>query len=70
MGKQNIGTINMNELMLNQRKFTTSEIGRGTYIGKSKKGKGSYNRKQKYKKNYKNDDSSFFMHKKIGISLF
>jgi hypothetical protein len=38
-------TINVNELMLNSRKFTTSEISRGTGIHKSKKGKGSYTRK-------------------------
>jgi hypothetical protein len=38
-------TINMNELELNQRKFSTSEIGRGTGIHKNKKGKGSYTRK-------------------------
>jgi hypothetical protein len=36
----------------NCRKFNTSEIGRGIYIGKSKKGKGSYNRKAKHKKSY------------------
>lgn len=63
--KETIGTINMNELALNQRKFTTSEIGRGIGVHKSKKGKGSYTRKQKYKTNYKNKDNwSFFMHKK------
>lgn len=38
-------TINMNELELNQRKFSTSEIGRGVGIHKNKKGKGSYTRK-------------------------
>lgn len=42
-------TINMNELQLNQRKFTTSEIGRGIGIQKPKKGKGSYVRTEKYK---------------------
>lgn len=41
-------TINMNELQLNQRKFTTSEIGRGIGIQKPKKGKGSYSRREKY----------------------
>lgn len=46
-------TIDMNELNLNRRKFTTSEIGRGTGIQKNKKGKGSYTRK-----NIKCDDSS------------
>jgi len=40
--------INMNEIQLNQRKFTTSEIGRGIGITIAGKGKGSYNRK-KYK---------------------
>jgi hypothetical protein len=43
--------INYNELNLNCRKFTTSEIGRGIGIHKKKKGKGSYNRKNKHKKN-------------------
>lgn len=42
-------TIDMNELQLNQRKFTTSEIGRGTGVQKPKKGRGSYTRKEKYK---------------------
>jgi hypothetical protein len=46
-------TIDMNELNLNRRKFTTSEIGRGIGIEKSKKGKGSYTRK-----NVKYDNSS------------
>jgi hypothetical protein len=44
-------TIDMNELMLNRRKFTTSEISRGTGVHKVKKGKGSYIRKNKYKDN-------------------
>ena len=39
--------IDMNELQLNQRKFTTSEIGRGIGIQASKKGKGSYSRTRK-----------------------
>ena len=34
-------TIDMNKLNLNRRKFNTSEIGRGTGIQNSKKGKGS-----------------------------
>ena len=38
-------TIDMNKLNLNRRKFTTSEIGRGTGVQKNKKGKGSYTRK-------------------------
>jgi hypothetical protein len=38
-------SIDMNKLNLNRRKFTTSEIGRGTGIQKNKKGKGSYTRK-------------------------
>ena len=37
-------TIDMNALQLNQRKFTTSEIGRGIGIHGAKKGKGSYSR--------------------------
>lgn len=36
----------------NCRKFTTSEIGRGIYISKAGKGKGSYTRKAKHKKSY------------------
>ena len=47
-------SIDMNKLNLNRRKFTTSEIGRGTGIEKNKKGKGSYTRK-----NVKSDDSSY-----------
>ena len=38
-------SIDMNKLNLNRRKFTTSEIGRGTGVQKNKKGKGSYTRK-------------------------
>ena len=60
MKKQKVGTINMMELQLNSRKFTTSEIGRGTYVGKSKKGKGSYTRKFKHKKREDNGYPSFF----------
>jgi stalled ribosome alternative rescue factor ArfA len=41
MKKEKI-TINKNELLLNSRKFTTSEIGRGTGVFRAKKGKGSY----------------------------
>ena len=40
-------TIDMNALQLNQRKFTTSEIGRGIGIQAAKKGKGSYSRTRK-----------------------
>lgn len=47
--------INMNELMLNCRKFTTSEIGRGVGIHKSNKGKGSYRRKEKHNQGYNSD---------------
>ena len=47
-------SIDMNKLNLNRRKFTTSEIGRGTGIEKNKKGKGSYTRK-----NVNADDSSY-----------
>lgn len=46
-------SIDMNKLNLNRRKFNSSEIGRGTGIQKSKKGKGSYTRK-----NVKFDNSS------------
>lgn len=46
-------TIDMNKLELNQRKFNTSEISRGTGIHKTKKGKGSYTRKNiKYNDDY------------------
>jgi hypothetical protein len=38
-------SIDMNELNLNRRKFDTTEIGRGIGVQKSKKGKGSYTRK-------------------------
>lgn len=43
-------TINPNEFK--DRMFTTSEIGRGTGIHKAKKGKGSYNRKEKHKRQH------------------
>jgi stalled ribosome alternative rescue factor ArfA len=49
MKKEKI-TINKNKLLLNSRKFTTSEIGRGTGVFRAKKGKGSYTRKEKYRK--------------------
>jgi stalled ribosome alternative rescue factor ArfA len=42
-------TIDINELMLNSRKFVTSEISRGTGIHNAKKGNGSYTRKNKHK---------------------
>lgn len=41
-------TINVNEIALNSRKFVTTEISRGTGIHKSKKGKGSYTRKNNH----------------------
>jgi len=44
---------NLNIIALNQKKFTTSEIGRGIGIQLTKKGKGSYIRQEKHKK--KND---------------
>lgn len=47
-------TIDINKLNLNRRKFTTSEIGRGIGIEKSKKGKGSYTRR-----NINLNDSSY-----------
>lgn len=50
--KKEIIKISKTELQLNSRKFTTSEIGRGIGYQPIKKGKGSYNRKPKYKKNY------------------
>jgi hypothetical protein len=56
------GTINMMELTLNQRKFSTSEIGRGIGIQKPKTGKGSYTRKSKHGKsdNYDKDNYQIF----------
>lgn len=47
--------INVNEIALNQRKFTTSEIGRGIGVQDSKKGKGSYKRKDKHKKKWSDE---------------
>lgn len=53
--QKSAGIINMMELTLNQRKFTTSEIGRGIGIESSKK---TYNRKEKHKSaNDHKDDS-------------
>lgn len=60
MKKQKVITINMMDLMLNQRKFTTSEIGRGCGIEKPKKGKGSYNRKSKHNKSYNNHNDDCY----------
>ncbi len=55
-------SIDANKIALNQRKFETSEIGRGIGIHKAKKGKGSFTRKVKHKKNYGRDDyGSFFI---------
>lgn len=45
----NVIIIDVNSINLNSRKFTTSEIGRGTGTIKPKKGKGSFRRKKKYK---------------------
>lgn len=45
-------TINMNELQLNQRHFTTSEVGRGIGVHKPAKGKGSYRRNEKHRAAY------------------
>jgi len=45
-------TIDVNKINLNQRKFVTSEIGRGIGIQPSSKGKGSYNRNTKHKKKW------------------
>ena len=42
-------TIDVNAIQLNQQKFTTSEIGRGTGVHKTKKDKAK-SRKQKHKK--------------------
>jgi hypothetical protein len=61
-------SIDMNELNLNRRKFDTTEIGRGIGVQKSKKGKGSYTRK-----NAKFADNScgyFFIHSYIKRKTF
>lgn len=60
-------TINARAIALNQRKFTTSEIGRGIGAHKIKKGKGSYNRKSKNRRGQDNFDlvSFFKCHSKI-----
>lgn len=39
------------------RMFTTSEIGRGIGIHKAKKGKGSYNRKEKHRSQHSIENS-------------
>lgn len=39
------------------RMFTTSEIGRGVGVHKSKKGKGSYTRRAKHRSQYSNEDN-------------
>lgn len=57
-------TIDVNAINLNSRKFTTSEISRGTGIHKSKKGKGSYTRK-----NVKVNDDSYGCFVRISISF-
>lgn len=51
-------TINRNELALNSRKFDTAEISRGIGVQRAKKGKGSYNRKDKHRKQYNWDGNS------------
>jgi len=48
--KGNGFVIDVNEIQLNQRKFTTSEIGRGVGIEPAKKGRRSYRRRKKYQK--------------------
>lgn len=52
--------INPNEIALNQRKFNSDEIIRGVCVYSSKKGKGSYNRKERHKKEYSRDDYTPF----------
>jgi hypothetical protein len=49
-------TINVNEIALNQRKFTTSEIGRGIGVEDTKKGRGSYKRRKKHQKKLEGDE--------------
>ena len=46
----------INKNAIKTRTFTTSEIGRGVGVHSIKKGKGSYSRKAKYKKQYKSND--------------
>ncbi|WP_297419753.1 hypothetical protein [Clostridium sp.] len=60
--KTNVISFTISVDPFNCRKFTTSEIGRGVYIGKSKKGKGSYNRKAKHKTSY---DSFLFFNTRL-----
>ena len=50
MKKQKPIIIDVNKIALNQRKFTTSEIGRGIGMHEIKKGKGSYKRRAKHQK--------------------
>lgn len=47
--------INPNEIKV--RTFNTQEIGRGIGCQKVKKGKGSYTRKEKHRKQYNSDNS-------------
>jgi hypothetical protein len=49
-------TIIINPNDFKSRTFTTSEIGRGIGIQTPKKGKGSYNRKAKHKRQYNTDN--------------
>lgn len=48
--------IDPNKIALNQRKFTTSEIGRGIGVQPARKGKGSFKRKEKHKRQFNRDD--------------
>lgn len=55
-------TLDLNQIALNRRKFSTEEIGRGIGIHKVSKGKGSYTRKEKHKKKSQGDmGTSFFI---------
>jgi len=60
--KQKISfSLDVNSIALKRRKFDSDEIGRGIGVQKTKKGKGSYTRKEKYKKNYSEGNyGSFF----------
>lgn len=50
-------TIIINPNEFKDRMFTTSEISRGTGVHKAKKGKGSYNRREKHKSQYSQMDN-------------
>lgn len=50
-------TIKINPNDIKSRTFSTQEIGRGVGIQRAKKGKKSYTRKSKHKKQYNSDNN-------------